>query len=387
MRSRPGSTEASRAGTTESRSIGRARDLAKRAAHRAVEIAPDLGAAHAALAQYQSSAGQEAAARATAAKAVELSPDDPWCLSVWAGTLRDLGRPETALVPTRRALQLDPGNWRLRLNAGRTFDAVGDRISARRQYREAIRLDPDLATAYFVVGQTLSDMVGQTDLALRFLRKARSPDPDDTATQRALLDGYMRIGHRKFASTCSRVPGAVPRRWTYHPALEVHEYLDGTRCAKSGDRQRACRPSSSNSKQGNDSTACDAQPPGSPCVRTDARHSESGSDLARRYACAGRTEVAIDELDRLLAEGSGLQGWRDLAVDPAYENLRDDPRFKAIVTHLKAVSDGELKRFRVRTDLNSATSRRSGVASISPTGGSWSPTAIRCRRNGSPILG
>ena len=46
------STEASRTGATGSRSVGRARDLAKLAAHRAVEIAPDLGAAHTALAQY-----------------------------------------------------------------------------------------------------------------------------------------------------------------------------------------------------------------------------------------------------------------------------------------------------------------------------------------------
>ena len=347
------STEASRAGATGSRSIGRARDLAKRAAHRAVEIAPDLGAAHAALAQYLSSAGQEAAARAAAAKAVELSPDDPWCLSVLAGTLRDSGRPEAALAPTRRALQLDPRNWRLRLNAGRTFDAVGDRISALRQYREAIRLDPDLATAYFVVGQTLSDMVGQTDLALRFLRKARSLDPDDTATQRALLDGYMRIGHRKFAKlllkSARRGAAHVDH---HHPALEVDEYLDASHGRDGRDRTHACRPSSSNGDERNYSARATRNHRGRHAFAPTPATASRGVDLARRYACAGRTEVAIDELDRLLAQGSGLHGWRDLAVDPAYENLRDHPRFKAIVTHLKAVSDGELKRFRARPDLN-----------------------------------
>ena len=348
------STEASRTRATGSRSIERARDLAKLAAHRAVEIAPELGAAHAALAQYHSSAGQEAAALAAVAKAVELSPDDPWCLTVLAGTLRDSGRPEAALASTRRALQLDPRNWRLRLNAGRTFDAVGDRISALRQYREAIRLDPDLAIAYFVVGQTLSDMVGQTDLALRFLRKARSLDPDDTATQRALLDGYMRVGHRKFAKQLleSRRRGAA--HVDHHPALEVDEYLDGSqgRIGAIESTLAGRHPATTAATKGTIPRVRRATTEVAMHSRRRPRQRVGEWILRGATPAPGRTEVAIDELDRLLAQGSGLHGWRDLAVDPAYENLRDHPRFKAIVTHLKSVSDGELKRFRARPDLN-----------------------------------
>jgi hypothetical protein len=86
------------------------------------------------------------------------------------------------------------------------------------------------------------DMIGQTDLALRFVRKARNLDPDDTATQRAVLDGYMRIGHRKFAKQLLESARRGAADLDYHPALEVHEYLDGER----RDRKHACRQSSSN---------------------------------------------------------------------------------------------------------------------------------------------
>ena len=183
--------------TTGSRSTVRARELAAQAARRAVEIAPRLGAAHAALAQHLSSTGQDAAALTEANRAVELSPDDSRCLSVLAAMLRDAGRPKDALAPTERALQLDPRNWRLRLDAGYTFDAVGDTASALLQYREAIRLEPDVAATYYIVGQTLSHERGLTALALRFLRRARTLDPDDPETHLAILAGYTRIGHEK----------------------------------------------------------------------------------------------------------------------------------------------------------------------------------------------
>ena len=347
-------TDTTVAGTAESRSSAQTRELARLAAKRAVDIAPELGAAHAALAQYLSSTGQHAAALAAAARATELSPDDPTCLSVLAGTLRDAGRPEAALGPTRRALQLDPQNWRLRLSAGRTFNAIGDRAGALRQYREALRLEHNHAPSYFMVGSTLSDMVGQTDMALRFLRKARSLDPDDAETQRALLAGYMRIGHRKFAKRLvesARRGAAGPN---HYDALEVHTYLMGSQARGGPDRQRACQASSGIQPRGSGNGA------GRSTINHRGRHPGSattvtasqGLTLARRHACTGNTEAAIDELDRLLAEGSGLQGWRALAADPAYGSLREHPRFRSIVTHLHSVADGELKRFRARPDLN-----------------------------------
>jgi TolB-like protein/Flp pilus assembly protein TadD len=347
-------TDATGATDSGSRSTAPSRERARRAAQRAVKIAPSLGAGHAALAEYLSATGQETAALTAAVKAAQLSPDDAWCLSVLAGTLRDAGQPEAAVGPTQRALQVDPSNWRLRLSAGRTFEALGDRSGALRQYREAIRLEPDFAATYLLVGQSLSDMVGQTDMALRFLRKARNLDPDHTDTQRALLAGYMRIGHRKFAKQLLRSANRRASGADHHLALEVHAYLDGSQVWPGTDRQQACRLSAS-------------QPPGwrmsnaGPAPRNHrGRHAGTTATaapasprmgLARNHVCAGDVEAAIDEFDRLLAQGFGLQGWRDLAADPAYETLREHPGFKAIMTHLKVVADGELKRFNARPDL------------------------------------
>jgi hypothetical protein len=158
----------------------------------------------------------------------------------------------------------------------------------------------------------------------------------------------MRIGHRKFAKQLVESARRRAAGSNDHAALEVHTYLEGSLARRSPDRQQACR------------TASNIQPAGRALRNHRGRHPGStgkasaahGLELARRHVCTGNTEAAIDELDRLLAEGSGLHGWRELAADPAYTVLREHPRFKAILTHLKAVADGELKRFRARPNLN-----------------------------------
>jgi hypothetical protein len=44
----------------------------------------------------------------------------------------------------------------------------------------------------------------------------------------------------------------------------------------------------------------------------------------------------------------------DIAVDPAYDAIRGDPRFKAVSDKLKAADAAPRARFRARPDLNDA---------------------------------
>ena len=76
-------------------------------------------------------------------------------------------------------------------------------------------------------------------------------------------------------------------------------------------------------------------------------------DLLRSLACAGRNEHALTELEALVQEGLDL-GWRDLAVDAAYEAIRIDPRFRAVSNKLKSAETEAAARFRARPDLNDA---------------------------------
>ena len=73
--------------------------------------------------------------------------------------------------------------------------------------------------------------------------------------------------------------------------------------------------------------------------------------LARGFACAGRGEDAIIEREALVKEGYHAGGWRRLVRHAAYDAIRAQPRFEALVDRLRSVADGELKGFLARPDL------------------------------------
>ncbi|MBT8477953.1 MAG: tetratricopeptide repeat protein [Gemmatimonadetes bacterium] len=52
-------------------------------------------------------------------------------------------------------------------------------------------------------------------------------------------------------------------------------------------------------------------------------------DLARIYAMTGRTDDAIDQLERIMSMPADLSAW-DLRLDPMWDPLRGDPRFEAL---------------------------------------------------------
>jgi len=54
-----------------------------------------------------------------------------------------------------------------------------------------------------------------------------------------------------------------------------------------------------------------------------------------------------------LKEGYNI-GWQEMDVDPAYDGIRGDPRFKAVSDKLKAADAAARDRFRARPDLNDA---------------------------------
>ena len=78
--------------------------------------------------------------------------------------------------------------------------------------------------------------------------------------------------------------------------------------------------------------------------------------LARSLACVGRDDDALTELEALVKEGYDIDWWwwRAMAVDPAYDGIRSEPRFRAVSDQLKAADAAARDRFRARPDLNDA---------------------------------
>ena len=391
------------------RSIEAATALAGKAARRAVELAPASGFAHAALARYLVMNDQDAEALASASKAVELSPDDPECLLTLAAMLRLTGRADEALLPTRRALALDPRNWRMRIEAGRTFDTNGDMKGALAQYGEAIRLEPEIVHGYQLAGVTLSYMIGREDEALRFLQRAAALDPGNLMIRRRLLIGYLSIGDDRSAAQvlehlrkndtnvgyrlslarqhymAGRVAedrkilldildeGPESNTWPLFILATISsapdeaesalnrilqrypEFLDNPQSWHPLDN-RVCLLAWTGELDRARAVLAQAEPEWRRrnAFSITAIVAERGVEVARSLACVGRNEEALAELELLLTEGFDFLGWQHVAYDPAFEPLRNHPRFKSVLTRLKAASKLEYERFSARPDLGDA---------------------------------
>jgi TolB-like protein/tetratricopeptide (TPR) repeat protein len=139
-------------------------DEAVAAAEQAVELAPDLAAAHAALG-FATFTGllDFKAARAPYDRAYALGGGDADILVLFAFFAAKTGRGDEALAAIRRAETLDPLN-------PRTFRAEGSILIAARRYaqaiapaRHALTMNPKLSTAHSTIGvaqYSLGDTAG-----------------------------------------------------------------------------------------------------------------------------------------------------------------------------------------------------------------------------------
>ena len=386
-----------------------ASDRAIRAARRAVEVGPDLGWAHATLAKALNFAGQPGG-DAAMARALELSPDDSTILGMQASNLRLLeGRWTDALELLRRALAVDPKNADLHLQIAMALDASGDLDAALGHYRQVIRLAPDSRRGYLMAGLTLRSMIGRGDEALRFLGKAAALDPGDDGIRMDLAFEGLAIGdatlveqqlhqlrhargsreHDGFLAEMSRLAGrADAARTQLQTQLEREAIDDDTLIAWDflrTSRDPAEAGAALRRMLAKDPAWLDKAESGNyyapicllvwsgdlaraqrivaavePNWRQRNAYSVTtglagrGDRLARARACVGRADDAVAELEALVKANFDLDGPRSLAADPAYDELRGDPRFEAIAARIETAAEGERRRFVARRELTDA---------------------------------
>jgi tetratricopeptide (TPR) repeat protein len=349
---------------------------------------------------------QDAEALASASKAVELSPDDPECLLTLAAMLRVTGRADEALLPTRRALALDPRNWRMRIDAGRTFDTNGDMKGALAQYGQAIHLQPDVVHGYLLAGVTLSYMTGREDDAIRFLQRAAALDPGNLTISRRLLIGYLSIGDDRSAARLLEHLRTTDTNVGYRLSLGRQHYIAGRvaedrkillevlkEAPENGSALYALSMLSSAPEEAEaalnrtlqrypefldkpqywqslDSRVCllawtgqldrarallvQAEPDWKRrnAFSISSIVAERGIEVARSLSCVGRNDEALAELESLLNDGFDLYGWQHIAYDAALKPLHDHPRFKSLLMRLKTAATLERERFRARPNLD-----------------------------------
>jgi eukaryotic-like serine/threonine-protein kinase len=163
---------------------------AKEAAHRALKLRPELGAAYATLAYVSMIDFKWAEAESAYRRAVELSPDDATARVWYADLLMMTARMNAALREARRALELDPLSSRVWTGLGQWHWCEGQFDNAMNDFRKALELTPTMPLAlelaarvcwqrddvdeYFGLRERLEAVSERVAVSTHELRKAHS---------------------------------------------------------------------------------------------------------------------------------------------------------------------------------------------------------------------
>lgn len=268
-----GLAEAYAVGVTEG-AIDRWQDIwnGERAAARALELDPKLGAAYAARGMVRSWAAWDwEGGSQDFARALELDPGDTNLLHWYAHHLFTVGRVDDALEMSRRAVELDPLSPAMHLQLAWNLFFAGDHEQALASLDRSLELDPGYPVSHLLRGW-LFLAEGRLDLAL-----------------------------------------AARERWL--PLGGAEYYIEGCAAARRGDRARAeelIRQAEAAAERG-----------------AQASHMWPRYELAGIHACIGNKDEAFEWLEgaRLNREGMMIM----IPSDPRFASLHDDSRFAALL--------------------------------------------------------
>ncbi len=251
---------------------------AKAAAMRAIQLDPSLAEAHAALGMEKSHYDFDfPGAEREFLKALALNPNSTYAHLFYSNCfLMPMGLKEQAIAENKKALQLDPLSLPVNNFMGMTYMFAGDNESAYRQFQHTIAMNPNFPLAHDYFSGLLMAM-GRDEEAIKEQEKSAvltGSTPEEAATTATAMERVFMSGGDKEL-----------RQKHLELALEA-------------------------SKQ--------------PATYV------SPSELAKAYAMAGQTDQAFAWLDKAYEEREG-QELTLLKTDPGYKNLRNDPRFSAML--------------------------------------------------------
>ncbi|MCU0245873.1 MAG: protein kinase [Bryobacter sp.] len=255
--------------------------LARQAARRALEIAPELTEAHTALAAALAVFDWDyPAAELEFRRAIELNPHDPTTYHAWAMVfLCPQGRTQEAITALEQARRLDPLSPVYSVHLGWAWHFLRDYAQAEACYRNALELDPAFPEAVRSQAWLESDR-GNHVAALELF---------DRAQVLAGAASHLLADHGR----------ALARAGRLDAARDLLEELDSRRAAT-------------------------YVPPVYDAVI---------------LASLGDLDPAFDWMDRAVRERSTALSL--LRVDPRFDPLRADPRFPALLSlaHLATPAD------------------------------------------------
>jgi TolB-like protein/tetratricopeptide (TPR) repeat protein len=333
-------------------------EAARKAAERALELSPDLPAAHRALGFYHRAVTKDYLGAVEAyARGLRVAPDDVDLLRGSASAKQVLGRWEESLVNVRRARDLDPRSWRAELALGETLLRLHRPSEAREACDRGLALAPtnlslierktmtylqegDLAgargtmaaapkevepTALVVYFAYYGDLDWVLNEAQRELLLRLTPEAffaDRAVWGIALAQASARRGdHSKLREYAEESRKDFAAQLVKAPKDSQRHVLLGLALAYMGRKEDAMR-------EGELGVALAP-------IHEDAQNGPYFQhQLVRIFILVGEPEKALDQLEPLLKVPYFLSpGW--LKIDPNFDPLHGTPRFQKLVTGAK----------------------------------------------------
>jgi len=247
-----------------------------------------------------------------------------------------------------RALEIDP-------SLGEPHAALGaykanyehDTAAGEQEYRRAIELSPNYATAYHWFGENLSQL-GRFDDALPIWRKAVETDPFSLAIGTDYALEYL-FYYRKYDEAADYLKKLIETDPNY---VRAHYYLSevyigmGRYEDSISEREKAAlldgaNPDQISRSKGEVLTAFKAGGPKgywSKVLELQQNNIQKGIKigsvvLAETYLHLGKKDEAFELLGRAVEEQNSALDW--LKVDPRWDAIRTDPRFGELLRRMK----------------------------------------------------
>jgi TolB-like protein/Flp pilus assembly protein TadD len=332
---------------SESAEVGQA---ARAAAENALALSPELPKAHMALGVYERAVVRNTARAADVLRrGLEIAPDDVDLLRNLGYAEAELGRPEQALVPIRRAADLDPRSWQNQLALAESFLAMHRPREARDSADRGLALNPlnlnlfeDKVFAYLEEGdlaQARATMavppknMDVTMIVSDFASYCTAWVLDDE--QQDLL---LRLTPAAFAERQSKwAMTLADAYWVKGKFREARKYAEQAQAAYQEEIRRTPTQSMTHVER---AYALAMLGRNGEAAAEGARAFELAEDLvargrvlrwlSRTYVLTGDQERAISTTEQLLKSETFITpAW--LRIDPHYAPLRTNPRFQKLI--------------------------------------------------------
>jgi TolB-like protein/Flp pilus assembly protein TadD len=333
---------------------------AKEAAERAVMFRPDLAETHAALGYYYYRGSRDyERALDEFAKALRIQPGASVVHEGIGYVLRRQGHWKESADEIKKATDSDPKNAVLVFNLGRSWVLAHSYADADRAFQQAIGLSPEWNGPYATRASLQVRWRGDLDKAQAILDEAgRVPGLRDGDGLLAQDAAWLAMLHRDYEGALRVFETQPPHAFEYQNRLPPISLMRGEALMLAGRREPARRTFETvrleleqtikqdpgdgrfHSSLGiayaglgrrEDAVraakrGCDLMP-----ASKDAWMAQSRLyDLALVYTMTGQVDEAIATLDDVLSR-SGSVTPHVLRLDPAWDPLRSDPRFQALL--------------------------------------------------------